>query len=76
MSIEKVREYLKKYDADNRILEFDSSSATVELAAVAVGQRLITANTRLSFIQRQRCSALMRLRRKQAIESAEFPLLR
>ena len=37
MSIAKVREYLKKYDADKRILEFDVSSATVELAAAAVG---------------------------------------
>ena len=37
MAIEKVREYLKKYGADSRILEFDVSSATVELAAVALG---------------------------------------
>lgn len=37
MSIEKVRAYLKKFNADERVLEFDSSSATVELAAVAVG---------------------------------------
>lgn len=37
MSIEKAREYLKQFGADGRILEFDVSSATVELAAVAVG---------------------------------------
>ncbi len=37
MSIEKGREYLKKYGAENRVLEFDVSSATVELAAKAVG---------------------------------------
>lgn len=37
MAIEKVREYLKKYGADSRILEFDVSSATVELAAAALG---------------------------------------
>ncbi len=37
MAIEKVREYLKKFGADGRIMEFDVSSATVELAAVAVG---------------------------------------
>ncbi len=37
MSIEIVREYLKKYDMDSRILEFDVSSATVELAAQALG---------------------------------------
>ena len=37
MSIEKVREYLKKYNKDGDILEFDVSSATVELAAAALG---------------------------------------
>ena len=37
MSIEKVKEYLKKYSVENRILEFDVSSATVELAAAALG---------------------------------------
>ncbi len=37
MSVETVREYLKQFGADKRILEFDVSSATVELAAVAVG---------------------------------------
>ncbi|MBR1811154.1 MAG: YbaK/EbsC family protein [Clostridia bacterium] len=37
MSVEKVREYLKPYGMDSRILEFDVSSATVELAAQALG---------------------------------------
>lgn len=37
MSIENVREYLKKYDKEKDIMEFDVSSATVELAAEAVG---------------------------------------
>ena len=37
MSVEKVREYLKPYGVADRIREFDVSSATVELAAVAVG---------------------------------------
>lgn len=37
MSISKVREYLKAYGADGRILEFPVSSATVELAAEALG---------------------------------------
>lgn len=36
MSIEKGREHLKKYGAENRVLEFDVSSATVELAAKAL----------------------------------------
>lgn len=37
MSIEKVREYFKGFGIDDRIREFEVSSATVELAAVAVG---------------------------------------
>lgn len=37
MAIERVRDYFKQWNMENRILEFDSSSATVELAAQAVG---------------------------------------
>ena len=37
MSIEKVREYMKQYNMDDKILEFDVSSATVDLAAQALG---------------------------------------
>lgn len=36
MAIEKVKEYFKKYDMEDRIQEFDVSSATVELAAEAL----------------------------------------
>lgn len=37
MSIELVREYFKKWNLQDQILEFPVSSATVELAAQAVG---------------------------------------
>ena len=37
MSISKVREYLKGFNADGRIIELSESSATVELAAQALG---------------------------------------
>ena len=37
MSIDRVREFLRKHNMQDKILEFDVSSATVELAAVAVG---------------------------------------
>lgn len=37
MSIQKVREYFKGFGIEDRIREFPVSSATVELAAVAVG---------------------------------------
>ena len=37
MSIERVRKYFKELGIDGRIMEFDVSSATVELAAQALG---------------------------------------
>ena len=37
MSIEAAREHLKKWGRDQDIIEFDASSATVPLAALAVG---------------------------------------
>ena len=37
MSIEKVRKYLTQFGAQDRIIEFATSSATVELAAQAAG---------------------------------------
>ena len=36
MSIERVKEYLRGYGIENRIQEFEVSSATVELAAAAL----------------------------------------
>lgn len=37
MSLVNVKEYLKKYNMDDRIMEFDVSSATVSEAAIAIG---------------------------------------
>lgn len=37
MAIENVIEYFRKWDIEDKIIEFDVSSATVELAAKAVG---------------------------------------
>ncbi|CRZ33285.1 prolyl-tRNA editing enzyme YbaK/EbsC (Cys-tRNA(Pro) deacylase) [Herbinix hemicellulosilytica] len=37
MSIERVKQYFRRLGIEDRILEFDVSSATVELAAQAVG---------------------------------------
>ena len=36
LSIEKGREHLRKYGAEDRVMEFEVSSATVELAAKAL----------------------------------------
>ncbi len=37
MAIDRVRDFLKQHNMEDRILEFEVSSATVELAATAVG---------------------------------------
>ena len=37
MSVESVRNYLKQFDLDSKVQEFEESSATVELAAKAAG---------------------------------------
>ncbi len=49
MSIEKVRSYLRQFAADERILEFATSSATVELAAQAAGCKPARIAKTLSF---------------------------
>lgn len=48
--IEAVRNYLKGYGLDDRIQEFDASSATVELAALAVGCEPARIAKTLSFL--------------------------
>ena len=50
MAIEVVREYLKQWDADKRIIEFPTSSATVELAAQAAGCEPARIAKTLSFL--------------------------
>lgn len=37
MAIDKVKEYFREFGMEDKILEFDVSSATVELAAAALG---------------------------------------
>lgn len=37
MSLENAKKHLAKYDKADDIMEFDTSSATVELAAIAIG---------------------------------------
>lgn len=39
MSLERAKAYLKKWDLEDKVLEFESSSATVELAAKAAGTK-------------------------------------
>lgn len=49
MSVERVREYFRRFGIEDRILEFETSSATVELAAQAVGCEPARIGKTLSF---------------------------
>ena len=50
MSIEKVKAYFAQFGMEDRVLEFDVSSATVELAAQAVGCEPARIAKTLSFL--------------------------
>lgn len=50
MSIERARAHLARFGADARVREFDTSSATVELAAAAVGTEPARIAKTLSFM--------------------------
>ena len=55
MAIDQVRAYLKAFGADGRILEFPVSSATVALAAQALGCEEARIAKTLSFAQGEGC---------------------
>ncbi|WP_026395353.1 YbaK/EbsC family protein [Acetobacterium malicum] len=55
MAIEKVRDYFKQWHIESRILEFQTSSATVELAAQAVGCAPERIAKTLSFKLAEKC---------------------
>lgn len=55
MSIEQVKEYLKQFNKDKNILELDSSSATVELAAHALNVNPARIAKTLSFKKDTSC---------------------
>lgn len=59
MAIEKVREYLKQYGRDGEIREFEESSATVELAARAVGVEPARIAKTLSFCGKEEGSCVL-----------------
>ena len=55
MSIEIVREYLAAFGRDKDIMEFETSSATVELAAQAVGVEAARITKTLAFKEGDSC---------------------
>ena len=60
MSVERVKEYLAAYGAAERVREFDVSSATVELAAKALGCEEARIAKTLSFMLGERVKMLAR----------------
>src|SRR5665647_2113599 len=55
MSVESVKEYLKKFGIEDKVMEFEDSSATVELAAQAVGVEPARIAKTLSFKKDDGC---------------------
>lgn len=55
MSISIVRDYFKGFDMEDKILEFDVSSATVELAAIALGTQEARIAKTMSFKKDDGC---------------------
>jgi prolyl-tRNA editing enzyme YbaK/EbsC (Cys-tRNA(Pro) deacylase) len=59
MSVERVRDYLKGFQLEDRVREFDQSSATVELAAQAAGVEPARIAKTLSFKDGDGCILLV-----------------
>ncbi|MCR5174216.1 MAG: YbaK/EbsC family protein [Oscillospiraceae bacterium] len=59
MSVESVREYLRSFGADSRVLEFTVSSATVPLAAAALGTEEARIAKTLSFRDGDGCMLIV-----------------
>lgn len=55
MAIEKVKEYFKQWNIEDRVLEFEVSSATVELAAQALNCEPKRIAKTLSFMMDDKC---------------------
>lgn len=55
MSVERVKEYFRAMDLEQRVWEFETSSATVELAAETLGVRLARIAKTLSFEMGEGC---------------------
>lgn len=72
MSVEKVREYLTRFCMADRIREFDVSSATVELAAAAVGVEPARIAKTLSFRGKEESCILVVTAGDKRIDNRKF----
>ena len=72
MAIEKVREYFAQFGIQDRIMEFDVSSATVELAAEAVGTEPERIYKTLSFLKPEGGCVLIQAAGDARIDNRKF----
>ena len=72
MAIEKVREYFRQFGMEERIMEFDVSSATVDLAAEAVGTEPARICKTLSFLKPEGGCILIQAAGDARIDNRKF----
>lgn len=72
MSIERVRAYFREFGMEERILEFDVSSATVELAAQAVGVEGARIAKTLSFLLKDDSCVLIVAAGDAKVDNAKY----
>ncbi len=72
MSIEKGRAYFRELGMEDRVMEFDVSSATVELAAIAVGTEPDKICKTLSFLLKDGSPILILVSGEAKIANAKF----
>lgn len=72
MAIEKVREYFGQFGMEERIMEFDVSSATVDLAAEAVGTEPARICKTLSFLKPEGGCILIQAAGDARIDNRKF----
>ena len=72
MAIDKVREYFRQFGLEDKILEFDVSSATVDLAAQAVGVEGARICKTLSFKDRDGGCILIQAAGDARIDNRKF----
>ncbi len=72
MAIDKVREYFRQFGIEDRIMEFEVSSATVELAAQAVGVEGARICKTMSFKDGEEGCILVQLAGDARIDNRKF----
>lgn len=72
MSVDAVRAYLEAFDLSDRVMEFETSSATVELAALAVGTEPARIAKSLTFYAKDGGCLLIVTAGDQRIDNAKF----